>query len=344
MRVALILGLTLVVSVACGDEPAAQVPAEATVEPLAQEQGEPSPKGDVGSDTPLADAAEASIPTASPKTEEEQRGRALRENVALRREFRLRGLEGSVNTTGLSLAEQNVALSERLTEIKLQEAQQQRQLRIELRNKELRQELNQLGVYPASISPGPVTAEQNLALGDRLDQLRLQEAIERQLTPTPVYWPTIDDFRVITSEVLRGLEALRAFRVYDRLAAGYVARECLDGGERTFARFRSHVQSVDLDSVTAKARLMASQIISTAEQLISRGQPVGEWACRPFVLPVTVDETLLSVHLLNSSNPSDPFYQDLLGILERRMYKCIADMIDDKEEIFLRCMFPAGSG
>ena len=86
IRVSIVVGLVLLLCVACGVEPGSQVPAEPRVEPLVQEQG------DIGSDTPLAEGAETSIPTAMPETEEQRRRRLLRESIDLRRQLAERGI------------------------------------------------------------------------------------------------------------------------------------------------------------------------------------------------------------------------------------------------------------
>ena len=52
IRVAIVLGLVLLVGMACGDEPGAQVPAEATVKALVQQQVQQAPPGPTPSENP----------------------------------------------------------------------------------------------------------------------------------------------------------------------------------------------------------------------------------------------------------------------------------------------------
>ena len=144
---------------------------------------------------------------------------------------------------------------------------------------------------------------------------------------------------IISQYDMDGTQTDFHLRRYARYAAVYAARKCIDRGDRSFAGFRSFVETFDYSTIGTEIASLGSQIISTAEQLISQGLPTAGSAC-PFVLPVTVDDALLSLHLGNTANPSNPFYEALVGIMERRMYKCFLDVIDDKEEIFLRCMWP----
>ena len=125
---------------------------------------------------------------------------------------------------------------------------------------------------------------------------------------------------------------------YDKYAAIYVARECADSRNRSFAGFRSFVETFDYNTINEEQEVRISQIISSIEQEMALGLPAAEDECMLYVFPATWDEALLSVYL-NSVNPANPFYDSIVSLLEQRANRYILQLVDGEEQIFLRCMW-----
>ena len=156
-----------------------------------------------------------------------------------------------------------------------------------------------------------------------------------------MYWPTIDDFRVIISQydITNPFTYDLLLRRYPQYAAVYVARECVDSRDRSFAGFRSFVETFDYDTVGRAAENLSNEIITFIEQRIALGLAPAEEGCMLYVFPATWDEALLTVHL-HGINLGNPFYDAIIAGLEQKAHKCILRLVDDEEQIFIRCMWP----
>ena len=161
--------------------------------------------------------------------------------------------------------------------------------------------------------------------------------VQERLAEIPVYWPTIEDFELILMGHEVGvLQRRPLLRRYDRFAAVYAGRECLNGKERSFDGFRSFVGSNP--DIPAQAGIVTRQIISSAEHRIALGLSAAEEGCmRPYMFPRASAELMLSVHLVQTAiaiNPNNPFYEAFLTQLKQR---AVSKCWDGKDQIFLRC-------
>ena len=103
------------------------------------------------------------------------------------------------------------------------------------------------------------------------------------------YRPTLEDYKaVILPEVSRLTEGAREFALshFDDYAAVYLARQCVEGRERTAKGFRAFGEGTSPALLPAIAETVIEEMVGVAERQIELDLPPVKQDCmRPYMYP-----------------------------------------------------------
>jgi hypothetical protein len=137
---------------------------------------------------------------------------------------------------------------------------------------------------------------------EALVQQRLAELLAEMPTPEPIYWPTIEDYKIVALPRAVGYSGLvrsALLRYFDQYAAVYAASKCLAGEQLTPRGFRGFVDGTLLMRTADGREAIVVSAADVIRRIIARADSQVELrSCeRVYLYPESGAEATLAVGL-----------------------------------------------